>query len=378
MYLINFSNQIAAGPKNIAKNFFLQTINSSDAENYIFLLPNIDEFKEAVKKNAPIQARVKFVNTGGNILTKTFRTIYINLIYPYVLSNTIHINGLLCFGNFLLFPGKLDSKVVLLHHPYIVDDKLYKELNWKRRFGELLKRIAFEITSSFATKIVVQSDYMANLLINKNRKLESKVAVISNPLSRPFEAFRTESLAATNLRQGIKSNIILFVSRFYPHKNHFFLIELGRALLRNNLKYLIQVTIDETNGEAAAFMKIAKDENLPIQNIGELDQKNLSSVYQRADIAIFPSLSETFGNPLIEGLCFSLPTIALDLPYAKEILGDCGIYFDGTAADCLKKIILLEDSEFYRNLSIRSARRSEIFPTVETWQNRYCEILRSH
>lgn len=368
MILVNFSNQIAAGPKNISKNFIEQAIATHEVGNYYFYLPDIEDYRKLISSSSTLQNNVTLVATGGNILQKILRTLLINLIMPAITSKKHNITAFLSFGNFLLYPGLKQCKVVLLHHPYLVDDALYNKLSGLSKIAEKFKRIAFYFTAKNVTAVIVQSEYMASAFLKKFPLQSKKVSILSNPLSATFEESRlTNEGSCGRVTTGTTPFKILYVSRYYPHKNHKFLLDLARTIKTEGKNIEITVTINPHLLGAGEFIAAIKNENLPIKNAGEVEQKNLIFLYKENDIAIFPSLTETFGNPLIEAMCFSLPVLAVDLPYAKDILGDAGVFYDGSVDNCLQKITGLQSEAYYKSISDLSYKRSLSFPSARQW-----------
>lgn len=53
--------------------------------------------------------------------------------------------------------------------------------------------------------------------------------------------------------------------------------------------------------------------------LGRLAGEKLSAAYASADVLLFPSTTDTFGNVLLEGMASRLAVIAADLPQAREV-----------------------------------------------------------
>lgn len=65
-----------------------------------------------------------------------------------------------------------------------------------------------------------------------------------------------------------------------------------------------------------------------IHYLGEIDYTEIHELYANADIAVFASSCETFGQILTESMSAGLPIACSRSSAMPEILGDSGIYFD--------------------------------------------------
>ncbi|MDO8828422.1 glycosyltransferase [Methylophaga sp.] len=376
MILINFYNQKGAGPKNIALNFINTAITKGGAEKFVILVPNFKEYKRLVSiENVEF---IKLLCPSSMIMKVIFR-IYIEIFLIPFLVKKLHVRSLLAFGNFLFTPVNL-RKIVLLHHPYLVDDKLFKQLPIREKVSESLKRFAFYLTTKNVNKVVVQSDYMKQLLIQKYPVGKFSIDVISNPISDSFrisDDYNFSALLEQRLSTMTESIELLYVSRFYPHKNHKFLVLLSRYLNSKNIKNVIKVTVDPSIKEAAPFLRDIAKHDVSIINLTELKQSELIEHYKKAHFFIFPSEAETFGNPLIEAMCFGLPVLVPSLDYARSVVAEAGTYFnENDVADCMVKVnSLVDDKDLYLFHSMLSLTRFKKYPTSSQWFEKYIFLI---
>jgi glycosyltransferase involved in cell wall biosynthesis len=121
--------------------------------------------------------------------------------------------------------------------------------------------------------------------------------------------------------------VITYVSQALSHKNHIKLLQ-GYAQVAEELpKVVLELTVASDHPVISAEVKRLNLEG-NVRLLGELDRKEIESLYGRADISVYPSTLESFGLPLVESAISGLPVVASDLPYAHEIMGDDGHYFD--------------------------------------------------
>lgn len=373
MILINLSNQIGAGPRNISRNFIRAAGASPDAAEFLFLTTDDPSIREALRG---AKVRHVIVPTFKSKLLKPGRFLCIQLLLLYLtLTNRCH--RALAFGNVFLV-GRARRKAVLLHHPYIVDDELLAKLPRVARVIEHIRRALFRWTLTRVDAVIVQSEYMKEMFHKRYPRYLRELTVIPNPVSDNFKRLTPYTAAARAEAFAGKTRFsMLYASRFYPHKNHAFLLDLAQAYAERQAQIEILVTLDAEIPGAAAFLADAAARKLPIRNLGEVSQAELAEAYVRADAAIFPSRAETFGNPLVEALQFALPVVVPRKGYSLAVLADAGIYFEeGNLADCVESSLgLLEDPQKYARACAVAEQRGRIFPDSHAWFQRMLGVL---
>jgi glycosyltransferase involved in cell wall biosynthesis len=74
--------------------------------------------------------------------------------------------------------------------------------------------------------------------------------------------------------------------------------------------------------------------------LGRVTGEPLSAAYASADILVFPSTTDTFGNVLLEGMASRLAVVAADVPQSREVCADSAAEFfsPGSAADLSERL----------------------------------------
>lgn len=376
-YLINLYNQVGAGPRNISLNLIAELRRQQFSNrNFYVIVPDFEEYHSL--ESAPGLTLIKLSRYESLWMKVLFR-LYLDFIKLPQLVKHFEIGSVLAFGNFLLAPFKA-RKTVLLHHPYIFDDRQLARLGFFARCVERLKRLAFGMTLRNVDNVVVQSEYVLGELRKKWPWYRGGVHVIPNPVSARLGDINKEAAEAfiaqrRNSLQGVMT--LLYVSRYYPHKNHAFLLALSRALQTYGMNHRILITIDSNIEGAASFLGQVEKSRLPITNLGEIEQTSLREYYASAHAMLFPSRSETFGNPLVEAMGFGLPVIAPDLEYAHAVLANTGIFYEEDSADhCAAQILaLVQDTDRYVAMSHQARERFSCFPQADAWLQRYLDLI---
>lgn len=374
--LINLYNQLGAGPRNISLNLISELRkNCRSGRQFYVVVPDCDEYRAL--ESSPGLMLIKLPRYTSLCMKVAFR-FYLDYVKLPQLVRSYGIVWVLAFGNFLVAPVKA-RKAVLLHHPYLFDDRQLARLPLFGRGVERLKRLAFALTLKNVDNVVVQSQYVLDQFRLKWPGYRGGVLVIENPVSNRLGEVSDEqadALIAHRMASMHECITLVYVSRFYPHKNHEFLLPLSRVLLARGVRHRILVTIDPSFKEAVPLLEQIQASGLPIHNLGEIDQAGLREHYASAHAMLFPSRSETFGNPLVEAIGFGLPVIAPDVGYARAVLANSGSYYnDDDADDCADQILaLVRDAGHYQAISRDARARFSHFPRAREWLQRYLSL----
>ena len=89
--------------------------------------------------------------------------------------------------------------------------------------------------------------------------------------------------------------------------------------------------------------------------VGKKTPQELKTLYQSADIFVYPSLYENFGQPLLEAAAHGLPLISTSVGIARDIIieGETGYQISGKPEEIKERIESLRDS----NLRLQMGKR---------------------
>lgn len=107
---------------------------------------------------------------------------------------------------------------------------------------------------------------------------------------------------------------------------------------------------------------------------GKLVKKDLAKVYASSDVFLFPSITETFGNVVLEAMASGLPPVVAAQGGPKGIVrdGDTGLHArPKDAADFHRKIALLLDDPA---LAKETGRRAAAYALAQQW-DMLCEDM---
>jgi glycosyltransferase involved in cell wall biosynthesis len=372
--LIISHNSLSAGTSTQAINFINHLNENSSNINFHFVLPRIpafSRFETQINENL----KLHYVPYSEGVIGYVMR-IFIEVFFVPYLILKIRPGSIFALTNYFLIPGIKIKKVVLLRHPYLLDESLTSTLSFSDKIKEFFRRQLFNHTLNLVDHLIVQSDYMEEVFRKKFSFFKKGITVLPNPVNS--EKLQIKNISHKQFPQ--RENILFYPSRYYPHKNHEFLLDLVKKyhtyFLKNEVRFIITLNHEK---ETKHLLKQIQDNKLDdvIQNIGEVPQKELVSIYTRCKILFFPSNAETFGNALVEGLFFNLPIVVPDLPYAKTICGDAGSYYlknnTEQAFNLIEKIITNQD--VWEHKSYLASIKKEKYINIQQWSGMIINIL---
>ena len=123
----------------------------------------------------------------------------------------------------------------------------------------------------------------------------------------------------------------------------------------------------------AAALSVLTDETYFQGHLDYLRAPQLATVYERAQVFVFPSLYEGFGFPLLEAMARGVPSIAARSSSLPEIGGDAALYFEPGDPRSLAAQIsrVLNDGALREDLATRGRARAAEF----RWERAAAETL---
>ncbi|MCD6013324.1 MAG: glycosyl transferase group 1 [Flavipsychrobacter sp.] len=261
-----------------------------EKDNFFFLLdprfekPDILD-KNYVVINNSINDRIKFYKLNKNNYSKVF-----------------------CFAN---TPPPVKLKVPA--YTYFHNQKLLeapKHKFEKKYFFLYLKYLAIKLYNRNTDYYIVQTPHMVHALTKLGLKNKMHCLTI------PFYDDRKYLTGHVQFSQRVKDEFV-FISNPSPQKNYPVLLDAWEYLLENGYTPKLHVTIDDTAPQLLVRMEDLVNKGARISNHVYLDPREL---YFNCPFLIFPSVTESFGLPLIEAVDSGMKVIASDLDYVHDVI----------------------------------------------------------
>jgi len=121
-----------------------------------------------------------------------------------------------------------------------------------------------------------------------------------------------------NSEDGVK--YFVYVASGDPHKNHLNLIKAWIYLYESGVNLKLILTTSCFSNEAKKIFTQALSKGVDIEVKLNLSRKEIFKLYSSAKALVYPSLTESFGLPLLEAKLAGLPIIASELDYVRDLV----------------------------------------------------------
>ncbi len=170
-----------------------------------------------------------------------------------------------------------------------------------------LERLICRAFRHHVDEYIVQTPHMASATRTWHRG-DPRVRIIPYLDIEPTEA-ATESV-----------HDFIYVADGEAHKNHRNLLAAWRLLAQEGLRPSLGLTLEGRFGALLSEIDAARrGHDLRIANLGALRREEVLRAYGASRALIFPSISESFGLPLVEAARAGLPVIAPELDYVRDV-----------------------------------------------------------
>lgn len=246
-------------------------------------------------------------------------------------------------------------------------DMQYK--NFPRDFSWLARRVLdllIGLVPLQRSTVMTISEFSKREILKHTRIPEDRIFVTPLAASPDFARFFPEQNISGLTLQEISdfSPFLLCVSHTHPHKNLPALIRAFGKLPAQDPHQLVLVG-KPARGEAE-IQKAVRE--LPpgrkVIRLTDLPVEALATIYQKADLFIFPSLYEGFGLPVLEAMMAGTPVLTTRCASIPEVAGNAVSYFDPKdPADLLRQIERMLQMSLEERVALisRARRRAEDF-----------------
>ena len=230
------------------------------------------------------------------------------------------IKTIFCFGNVPPPISIQDARVfILFHNTLLINSRINNFKNFKSSIIFYLKRIYIRSKNKENYFWIVQTPLVKKSLLKKIKIFEKNIYVL------PF--FNNEWPSNINKQKEINENNFLYVADGSEQKNHLKLFEAIELLPQNLVKSLnFYFTIPLKHQRLIKIISQLKNNGYNVFNYKYCTKNELEILYEKCNYLLYPSLTESFGLPLLEAAKAGCKIIASDMPYVYEIVDPIEVF----------------------------------------------------
>ena len=238
-----------------------------------------------------------------------------------------------------------------------------------KRFPELLQKETLENLERQMMREIAAADAIVCVSESTRRELlhfyevdPSRAVAIHSGLGKP---------ATSEPFDGLPPRYILFVSTIEPRKDLGTLIDAYERLRDSGAYSGSLVVVGKVGWKAQELVPRLKGRG--IVHLDYVRAAQLATIYERAEVFVFPSVYEGFGFPLLEAMARGVPSIAARSSSLPEIGGDAALYFEPRDVDGLvgQLMRVLNDAAVREDLAQRGRGQAAEF----RWERAAAETL---
>ncbi len=260
----------------------------------------------------------------------------------------------------------------LRHVPVIAtlyDAIKFKHADWASQQSRYFKNYLLRRMARYAQHVITISEAVKQDIIEYFGIPEAKISVVYCGLDKVWYApYAIEERQQVLQKYGIKKKYVLTVGTLQARKNIARILDVCEALPVNVSEDLVFIFVGKRGWlEADVFERMQR--LIAIGRIKWLQYvtfDELRCLYQSANMVLYPSLSEGFGLPVLEGFASAVPVITSNEGSLAEVAGDAALLVDPySVADVLAAVLrLYEDNALKQSLVIKGLHQAKKF----SWQ----------
>ncbi len=253
-------------------------------------------------------------------------------------------------------PGRATGRRAVLVHdliPLELDPDSAATRDWLRRVARAVRRAAAVLTAS---------EYSKSRLVEHFELRPERVTVLhwSTDLTRETDPDR---IAAAKAKYGLNpaDRYAFGFAAADPRKNTRRLLDAFAGVPGPVRLLLVGV-----QGKALDEFRTLADPRVVLH--GFADAADLPSLLSGADALAFPSRTEGFGLPILDGFACGTPVLAGNRTSLPEVAGDAAVLVDPDSTEAIRDGLtrLLSDAALRADLSAKGTERLKLFTWADT------------
>jgi glycosyltransferase involved in cell wall biosynthesis len=229
-------------------------------------------------------------------------------------------------------PLNVDVPLVTTLHDiiYLEGISLFKrEGTWYQKMGNMYRRMVVPTVVQRSERVITVSQYEKERIDQFFGLKGNKLQAVYNGVGRHFKKVTDPGqLQAVKLQFGLPERFFFFLGNTDPKKNTPGVLKAFAEFNDNhpNTHHLVMLDYGE-KALMALLAAIGKPElRERIHLLGYVPNDKLPAIISQCAVFLYPSLRESFGIPILEGMACGVPVITSNTSSMPEIAGESAAY----------------------------------------------------
>jgi glycosyltransferase involved in cell wall biosynthesis len=231
------------------------------------------------------------------------------------------------------------------------------------------RRLIWDGSARRATLVMANSEATRREIETRMRVPADRVRVVLEAVDDRFSTVSSaEAGPAVRIQYGLQRPYVLYVSNLWHYKNPDGAIRaFGKLRARYADDLDLVIAGPDDYGRLPQLKALAKECGVAdrVRFLGRVPLSALLQLYGAARVLFYPSMAETFGKPVVEGMLARVPVVAANRTSLPEMVGDAGLLVDPGDLDAMAEAVhrAATDEDLRRTLVSRGIARARQF----TW-----------
>ncbi|WP_282014857.1 glycosyltransferase family 4 protein [Marinifilum flexuosum] len=272
-----------------------------------------------------------------------------------------------CTSNTAPVFSKIPLVLILHDIIYLESISIFKRAGtWYQKLGNMYRRWVVPPVVRRSKKVVTVSNYEKDRIAKFFRMNGDRLSAIYNGVGSHFQKITdVDYLQNIKAKYGLPDHFLFFLGNTDPKKNTKGVLKAFADFnAQSEKKYkLVMLDYDEKALQSLLAEIGHPEARFYIQLTGYVPNAEMPAIINQCDVFLYPSLRESFGIPILEGMACGVPVITSNTSSMPEIAqGAAHIVDPHQPNEITDGIIKILNDENYRNLLVeKGMERSKYF-----------------
>lgn len=252
---------------------------------------------------------------------------------------------------------------------------------WYQKIGNMYRRFVVPTIAKKSLRVSTVSNFEKER-IKSFMGLGSNLVAVYNGVGEHFKKIEDKNiLENARIKYKLPDNFMFFLGNTDPKKNT---PNVLKAFADFNAQSELKYKLVMLDYEKSALQQVLNDIGHPelideIVMTGYVPNAEMPAIINQCKVFLYPSLRESFGIPILEGMACGVPVITSNTSSMPEIAGDAAAIVDPFSTDQIVEAIkrIVSNDEYNKSLCTKGIERAKLFSwkkMAERYFDLYVEV----